>query len=508
MYSKIYSAQASVNNPFIVEIELNFDQNKGPQISIVGLPDKAVDESKDRVSSAIDNSVFEKDTEFKTLKNVYAKTTISLAPATRPKNGALFDLPIALGYLHVTQELDSIPGNYLFIGELGLDGSLKPVNGVLTMARLAKEKGFKAIIVPKSNSKEAALIDGIEVYGFESLSEVIDFLRGAKVFPVKHTKMFHKKHLPSILLDDIKGQTLAKRALTIAAAGGHNIAFYGPPGTGKSMLSKVFVELLPNLSPEEGLEVTSIHSAAGVLRETVISRPPLRAPHHSASYVSVIGGGAKINPGEITLAHRGVLFLDEFPEFDKRVINTLREPLEEKIITVSRATGSVTFPADFILIVAMNPCPCGFYGTNKCTCSASAIQRYQNKISGPIADRIDIWVEVSKIEYEKLLENTKRVATEHNQSIKKIKTARDIQKQRFSNNLLNSKMSVPALNKHINLDASLKDLLNNAARKMELSGRAYHKVLKVARTIADLEASNDIKDEHILEALNYREKLV
>ena len=294
--------------------------------------------------------------------------------------------------------------------------------------------------------------------------------------------------------------------MIIAAAGGHNIALYGPPGTGKSMLAKVFTELLPDLSRKDALEVTTIHSASGILHGSYIKRPPLRAPHHSSSYVSIVGGGAKISPGEISLAHKGVLFLDEFPEFDKRVINALREPLEEKQITVSRATGSETFPADFMLIVALNPCPCGYFGTNKCSCSASAIQRYQNKISGPIADRIDIWIEVNQIDYEKLLENKKREAKEHNNALKIIKKARETQKKRFMGNNLNAKMSAPAINKYIDLSPDVKEILNMSAEKMGLSGRAYHKVLKLARTIADIEGEENIAQEHILEALNYRER--
>ncbi len=506
MYAKLYSAQTAATYASLVEIEISLTSGIA-QLSIVGLPDKAVEESKDRVSSALENSNFEKSEDFKTLKSKMSKITISLAPANLQKSGPLFDLPIALAYLKATGELDYLPNDSIFVGELALDGRVQAINGAISVAKLAKDQGFKSIYLPSANAKEAALIDGIEVYGISSLSEAVEILRGeVRKEPEKEPDFLHRKEPPKLLLDDIKGQELAKRALIIAAAGGHNIALYGPPGTGKSMLAKVFTELLPDLSRKDALEVTTIHSASGILHGSYIKRPPLRAPHHSSSYVSIVGGGAKISPGEISLAHKGVLFLDEFPEFDKRVINALREPLEEKQITVSRATGSETFPADFMLIVALNPCPCGYFGTNKCSCSASAIQRYQNKISGPIADRIDIWIEVNQIDYEKLLENKKREAKEHNNALKIIKKARETQKKRFMGNNLNAKMSAPAINKYIDLSPDVKEILNMSAEKMGLSGRAYHKVLKLARTIADIEGEENIAQEHILEALNYRER--
>jgi len=314
------------------------------------------------------------------------------------------------------------------------------------------------------------------------------------------------KKNPGILLDDIKGQEVAKRGLTIAGAGGHNIAFYGPPGTGKSMLARVFSYLLPPLDYESVVEVTAIHSSAGEMGAgEVITHPPIREPHHSSSYVSLVGGGANIKPGEITLAHKGVLFLDEFPEFDKRVINALREPLESNKITVSRASGTRKFPADFILIVALNPCPCGYFGTQRCVCTPSSIEKYQAKISGPIADRIDMWVKVDTVKYDKLLSDKKRVAHEHKEAMRKIKSARLLQKERFGRKVLNSRMSVPAINKYVHLSDNLKTVLNGYAEKMNLSGRAYHKVIKVAQTIADIE-NTSINESHLLEALGYRER--
>ena len=510
-YSKVFSSQTSAVKAKLIELELNISQGQ-PQINIVGLPDKAVEEAKDRVSSALENSNFEKSTEFKTLKALFGKITISLAPADLKKNGALFDLPLAIAYLLAQEEIKEPKIDLektLFLGELALDGRIKPVKGALSAAKLASELGFKTLILPKANAKEAAFVDAVDVYGFEHLADLVEFLRAKRSVqkepPLSLPQNFVK---PKVLLDDIKGQALAKRALTIAAAGGHNMALFGPPGTGKSMLAKVFAELLPPLSKQEALEVTMIHSAAGVLRETVLFRPPFRAPHHSASYVSVIGGGANISPGEVTLAHKGVLFMDEFPEFDRRVINALREPLEERKITVARASGSETFPADFLLIVALNPCPCGFYGTSKCSCSISAVQRYQAKISGPIADRIDIWVNVDQVEYKKLLSDEKRSAKEHNLALKQIKKARALQNRRFTNNnyKLNAKMSAAAINKYIKLGSRETEILNTAAEKMGLSARAYHKVLKLARTIADLDEAEKIEEAHILETLSYRER--
>ncbi len=495
-----------------MSIELNISSGQ-PQFNIVGLPDKALDEAKDRVNAAIENSGFDKrDNSFRSPKSNPQRITVSLAPAELPKSGSIFDLAIAIAYLEAQKELDRTEGTDMFLGELALDSTVQAVRGVLSAAVLAKNKGFKRLFVPKANAKEAALIGGIDVYPVEDLTSLISFLRGDDSALLKEEKTEVakiKKHRHTrLLLDDVKGQEHAKRALQIAAAGGHNIAFYGPPGTGKSMLAKVFSSLLPDFDEQSVIELTGIYSSAGLLKEgEIVTRPPFRSPHHSSSYVSIVGGGAQIKPGEITLAHKGVLFMDEFPEFDKRVINALREPLEERKITVSRAAGSEIFPANFILIAALNPCPCGYYGSSKCTCSANSIQRYQAKISGPVADRIDIWVSVYEVDYDKLLENGKRVSTEHKNALEKIKAAQQIQKRRFTGNILNAHMSAPALNKYVKLDNSLKKLLNSASERMALSARAYHKVLKVARSIADIENSADIKEEHILEALSYRERI-
>jgi len=509
MYAKLLSAQSSATKAQLVELELSLKEKGIHQISMVGLPDKAVEEAKDRVSAALDIADFQKSENFKTLKSYRGKVTVSFSPAELKKSGSLFDLPLALAYLKALGELENIPEKTLFVGELALDASIKPVRGVISIAILAKEAGFERIVVPKANLFEALAVDSLKVSAYESLEDLVEDLKvGALKESKKEAHAKPKKHTPKYLLDDIKGQALAKRALAVAASGGHNIALYGPPGTGKSMLAKVFAELLPDLERDESLELSKIYSAKGLLKGELIERPPVRAPHHSASHIAILGGGAEISPGEISLAHKGVLFLDEFPEFDKRVINALREPLEERRITVSRASGSETFPADFILLVALNPCPCGYLGTNKCTCTASAIQRYQNKISGPIADRIDMWVEVSQVEYDKLLDNKKREAKEHMQALASVKRAREAQKSRFGKARLNSQMSPAALNKFVSLHSSVKSLLDSAAEKMGLSARAYHKVIKLARTIADMEGEKDIKEEHLLEALNYREKML
>ncbi len=507
MYAKVFSAQSSATEAKLVELELSLKDKGVHQLSIVGLPDKAVEESKDRVSAALDNAEFEKSSNFTSPKSYFGKVTVSLSPAELKKSGSLFDLPFALAYLFALGEIEYLPQDTLFVGELALDGSIKHVNGILSILILAKEKGFKRAVIPKANHFEAVASDDLKVSAYDNLSDLISDLRNKKLSDSKINTVTHETYKPKFLLDDIKGQKIAKRALTIAAAGAHNIALYGPPGTGKSMLSKLLSELLPNLSRQESLEVSKIYSAKGLLKDTLIKRPPVRVPHHSASHVAILGGGANISPGEISLAHKGVLFLDEFPEFDKRVINALREPLEERKITVSRATGSEIFPADFVLVVAMNPCPCGFYGTNKCSCSAAAIQRYQNKISGPIADRIDIWVELNQVEYDKLLDKKERSAKEHNEALNLINTARNAQKKRYGEYpLLNSQLSVAAINKFIELERDVKELLDSASEKMGLSARAYHKVLKLSRTIADLNASDKISEEHILEALGYREK--
>lgn len=499
---------------YIVDIEIDISKKTLNAFSIVGLPDKAVEESKDRVSAAIKNSGF------KSPKQKNQKVVVSLAPANIKKEGPHFDLGIAIAYLLASEKINFNPTKKIFLGELTLDGQLRQIGGVLPLVREAKKKGFEEIYLPLHNAKEGALINGIKIFGIKTLTELINHLKtndpknepnliSKQLEPQPQTKINFSKATPSIDFADVKGQETAKRGLEIAASGGHNIAMYGPPGTGKTMLAKAFCGILPPLSFEEILETTSIHSVAGLLKEDLITQPPFRSPHHTASYISLVGGGTTPKPGEVTMAHKGVLFLDEFPEFEKRAIEALRQPLEDGIINISRSKGSTTFPANFILIATMNPCPCGNHGTDKeCTCAPASLLKYQRKISGPIIDRIDIWVEVSNVEHSKLSE--KNYGLEKTSSIqKRVAKTRALQTKRFKKSKTtstNGDMSSKEIGNLINLDKKTQDILNQSASQLGLSARAYHKIIKLARTIADLEKQEKINSDHILEALQYRPK--
>lgn len=500
-FSRVYSAQPHVTDGSIITVEVDLARGLNA-FNIVGLPDKAVEESRDRVGSALKNSGFTSP------KHSNQKTIVSLAPAEVKKEGAFFDLPIALGYLLSSGEISFNPEKKIFVGELALNGELQPIRGVLPLAQLAKEHHYTEIFVPSDNKEEAALVEGITVYGVKTLHDVVNHLNAKKDFtlvvqPITEIVFEEKKH--AIDLSDIKGQEHAKRGLEIAAAGGHNVGMYGPPGTGKTMLARAFAKILPRLSRDEILEITGIHSVAGTLDGTVVTESPFRSPHHTSSHVSIIGGGTIPKPGEVTLAHRGVLFLDEFPEFDKRVIESLRQPLEDKIVNISRARGSARFPANFILIAAMNPCPCGYFGSRKkvCICNPSAIQRYQRKVSGPIIDRIDIWLEIEHIDYEKLSDKNLPKGETGEHIGKRVQKTRAVQEKRQGKK--NSELSARDLEK-ITLDDDVKNILNQSAEKLSLSPRSYHRIIKLARTIADLEQSEKIKTPHILEALQYRSK--
>lgn len=505
-FAKVQSAQTFLLSPQIIDIEV--DTSKGlHSFVIVGLPDKAVEEARDRISSAIKNSGF------KSPKSRNEKVIISLAPASLKKEGTIFDLGMAVAYLLATGDIKFNPDGLLFLGELALDGSLRDVSGVLPLVRKAKLLGFSAVFVPEKNAREAAIISDIPIFAVGSLKELLDHLDekrdGSKLQQIPQTIIESKQTESQIDFYDISGQENAKRGLEIAASGGHNVALYGPPGTGKSMLAKAFSGILPPLSFDDILDVTSIHSIAGTLEE-VISDPPFRSPHHTASYVSLVGGGATPRPGEITLAHKGVLFLDEFPEFESRVIESLRQPLEDHVISVSRAKGTALFPAHFILIAAMNPCPCGNFGFRgkECTCSPMNLAKYQRKLSGPLVERIDIWLEVPRIDHDKL--SRPDIGRETSKIIRnRVTEAREIQRKRLSKistAQTNGEMNVRDLVKIINLESEARDILNVSAQKMGFSPRVYHKIIKVAQTIADIEKSDAILPKHILEAIQYRPK--
>ncbi len=501
MLSRIMSYGLNGIDGFAVSVEVDVSGGL-PCYETVGLPDAAVRESKERVRAAIKNSGHEYPN---------SRITISLAPADMRKEGSIYDLPIALGLLCATGQAPKQNENEcMFLGELALDGAVRPVAGVLPMLISAMERGVKKAVLPLDNAGEAAYIQGIDIYPAGSLNEVLSLMREKWAKPAYPHKIWTGASASyEADFSDIKGQQGAKRAAEVAVAGGHNILLSGTPGSGKTMLARAIPSILPEMTFDEVMEATKIHSAAGMLKGagSIVGERPFRTPHHSASSISLVGGGQKAMPGEISLAHCGVLFLDEFPEFKKEALEALRQPLEDGAITITRASARASYPAHFMLVAAMNPCPCGNYGSRHtaCRCTPSQIQKYRNRLSGPLLDRIDLHVEMTEVEYSEIMDRAEK--GESSSVIRaRINEARRVQRERFKEEHIycNAQMNNRMVEKYCVLDFQAEQLLKNAFAALSLSARAYHRILKVARTIADIDKSENIRAEHIAEAVQYR----
>ena len=501
MLAKVFSCAVIGLEGAIVQVEVDISRGL-PSFAIVGLPDTAVQESRERVRAAIKNS---------SLQFPGTRLTVNLAPADLRKEGPAYDLPIALGILLANDQLWADVSSCLFIGELSLDGGVRHTNGILPLASVAKEQGFERVFVPSVDAAEASLIQGLEVIPVEDLGQLAMQLQGLEEMkPYQPDYDLEEEGPPEYATDmcHVKGQEHVKRALEVAASGGHNVLMTGPPGAGKTLVARAMPSVLPSMSIDEALEVTKIYSISGLLppETPLIRHRPFRAPHHTISHAGLVGGGRWPRPGEISLSHRGVLFLDEIPEFGTRVLEVMRQPMEDKVVTISRAQGTLTFPANFTLVAAMNPCPCGYFGdpVKECTCTLSMVSRYQKRLSGPLLDRIDIHTEVPRVEYDKLTDD--RLGEPSEQIRARVEKARRIQRQRFADTGLscNADMGPAEVREYCQVDEAGRSLLRAAMQQLQMSARAFHRVLKLGRTIADLAGAEDIETAHLAEAIQYR----